>query len=68
MAELEKERDSLLNAMARREEEFSTLQGQLEYTQLKLSSTQASNRLPWADHVRPYTPGLRRCIHGGWGL
>nr|KAF6489618.1 huntingtin interacting protein 1 [Molossus molossus] len=42
IAELEKERDSLVNAMARREEEFSTLQGQLEYTQLKLSSTQES--------------------------
>lgn len=42
IAELEKERDSLVNAMARREEEVSALQEQLEHTQLKLSSTQAS--------------------------
>ncbi|XP_054445719.1 huntingtin-interacting protein 1 isoform X1 [Pteronotus mesoamericanus] len=42
IAELEKERDSLVNAVARREEEFSTLQKQLECTQLKLSSTQES--------------------------
>nr|KAF6366303.1 huntingtin interacting protein 1 [Pipistrellus kuhlii] len=42
IAELEKERGSLVNAMARREEEFSALQEQLENTQLKLSSTQES--------------------------
>ncbi|XP_016054500.1 PREDICTED: huntingtin-interacting protein 1 [Miniopterus natalensis] len=42
IAELEKERGSLVNAVARREEEFSTLQAQLEHTQLKLSSTQES--------------------------
>uniref|UniRef100_A0A3Q2GY43 Huntingtin interacting protein 1 n=1 Tax=Equus caballus TaxID=9796 RepID=A0A3Q2GY43_HORSE len=42
IAELEKERDSLLNTMAHREEELSVLQKQLEDTQLKLSSTQES--------------------------
>nr|KAF6354953.1 huntingtin interacting protein 1 [Myotis myotis] len=42
IAELEKERGRLVNAMARREEEFSALQAQLENTQLKLSSTQES--------------------------
>lgn len=42
IAELEKERGSLVNAMARREEELSALQEQLENTQLKLSSTQES--------------------------
>ncbi|XP_028363403.1 huntingtin-interacting protein 1 isoform X2 [Phyllostomus discolor] len=42
IAELEKERDSLVNAMARREEEVSALQEQLEHTQLKLSSAQES--------------------------
>ncbi|KAM8777022.1 huntingtin-interacting protein 1 [Rhynchonycteris naso] len=42
IAELKKERDSLVNAMARREKEFSTLQEQLEHTQLKLSSTEES--------------------------
>uniref|UniRef100_G1P431 Huntingtin-interacting protein 1 n=1 Tax=Myotis lucifugus TaxID=59463 RepID=G1P431_MYOLU len=42
IAELEKDRGRLVNAMARREEEFSALQEQLENTQLKLSSTQPS--------------------------
>ncbi|XP_015425753.1 PREDICTED: huntingtin-interacting protein 1 isoform X4 [Myotis davidii] len=42
IAELEKEQGRLVNAMARREEEFSALQAQLENTQLKLSSTQES--------------------------
>lgn len=42
IAELEKEQGSLVNAMARREEEYSALQEQLEQTQLKLSSTQES--------------------------
>ncbi|XP_046522279.1 huntingtin-interacting protein 1 isoform X5 [Equus quagga] len=42
IAELEKERDSLLNTVAHREEELSVLQKQLEDTQLKLSSTQES--------------------------
>lgn len=35
-----------MNAMARREEEYSALQEQLEQTQLKLSSTQVSNGQP----------------------
>uniref|UniRef100_F1RKC0 Huntingtin-interacting protein 1-related protein n=1 Tax=Sus scrofa TaxID=9823 RepID=F1RKC0_PIG len=42
IAELEKERGSLVNAVARQEEQLSALQEQLEYTQLKLSSTQES--------------------------
>ncbi|XP_032965953.1 huntingtin-interacting protein 1 isoform X3 [Rhinolophus ferrumequinum] len=42
IAELEKEQGSLVSAMARREEEYSALQEQLEQTQLKLSSTQES--------------------------
>nr|XP_019610513.1 PREDICTED: huntingtin-interacting protein 1 isoform X2 [Rhinolophus sinicus] len=42
IAALEKEQGSLVNAMARREEEYSALQEQLEQTQLKLSSTQES--------------------------
>ncbi|KAB1262983.1 Huntingtin-interacting protein 1 [Camelus dromedarius] len=41
IAELEKERGSLVNAVARREEELSALREQLEYTQRQLSSTQA---------------------------
>ncbi|XP_074202002.1 huntingtin-interacting protein 1 isoform X3 [Camelus bactrianus] len=42
IAELEKERGSLVNAVARREEELSALREQLEYTQRQLSSTQES--------------------------
>ncbi|XP_007468856.1 PREDICTED: huntingtin-interacting protein 1 isoform X2 [Lipotes vexillifer] len=42
IAELEKERGGLVDAMASREEELSTLREQLEYTQIKLSSTQES--------------------------
>ncbi|XP_019502408.1 PREDICTED: huntingtin-interacting protein 1 isoform X2 [Hipposideros armiger] len=42
IAKLEKEQGSLVNAMARREEEFSALQEQLEQTHLKLSSTEES--------------------------
>ncbi|XP_059976393.1 huntingtin-interacting protein 1 isoform X2 [Mesoplodon densirostris] len=42
IAELEKERGSLVDAVACREEELSTLREQLEYTQIKLSSTQES--------------------------
>ncbi|KAF4015835.1 hypothetical protein G4228_007354 [Cervus hanglu yarkandensis] len=38
ITDLEKDRDSLMNAMACREEELCTLRKQLEYTQLKLSS------------------------------
>ncbi|KAJ8798769.1 hypothetical protein J1605_016572 [Eschrichtius robustus] len=46
IAKLEKERGSLVDAVACREEELSTLREQLEYTQIKLSSTQASNGRP----------------------
>lgn len=46
IAELEKERGGLVEAMASREEELSTLRQQLEYTQIKLSSTEASNGHP----------------------
>uniref|UniRef100_A0AC11CJ71 Huntingtin interacting protein 1 n=1 Tax=Ovis aries TaxID=9940 RepID=A0AC11CJ71_SHEEP len=42
ITELERDRDSLMNAMACREEELSALRKQLEYTQLKLSSAQDS--------------------------
>nr|XP_006201447.1 huntingtin-interacting protein 1 isoform X1 [Vicugna pacos] len=42
IAELEKERGSLVNAVARREEELSALREQLEYTQRQLSSAQES--------------------------
>ncbi|XP_058424999.1 huntingtin-interacting protein 1 isoform X3 [Diceros bicornis minor] len=42
IAELEKERGSLVNTMASREEELSALQKQLEDAQLKLSSAQES--------------------------
>lgn len=42
ITELERDRDSLMNAMACREEEPSALRKQLEYTQLKLSSAQVS--------------------------
>uniref|UniRef100_A0A8C6B2V0 Huntingtin interacting protein 1 n=1 Tax=Monodon monoceros TaxID=40151 RepID=A0A8C6B2V0_MONMO len=42
IAELEKERGGLVEAMASREEELSTLRQQLEYTQIKLSSTEES--------------------------
>uniref|UniRef100_A0A8C0I5S4 Huntingtin interacting protein 1 n=1 Tax=Balaenoptera musculus TaxID=9771 RepID=A0A8C0I5S4_BALMU len=42
IAELEKERGSLVDAVACREEELSSLREQLEYTQIKLSSTQES--------------------------
>ncbi|TEA35067.1 hypothetical protein DBR06_SOUSAS33710025, partial [Sousa chinensis] len=42
IAELEKERGGLVEAMACREEELSALRQQLEYTQIKLSSTEAS--------------------------
>lgn len=67
IAELEKERGSLVNAMARREEEFSALQEQLENTQLKLSSTQASSRHSWLTMFN-FTPGPQRRIMeaGGW--
>lgn len=70
IAKLEKEQGSLVNAMARREEEFSALQGQLESTQLKLSSTQASNRHPLGltQSLSPPIPGPQWCIHGGQGL
>lgn len=46
IAELEKERGGLVEAMACREEELSALRQQLEYTQIKLSSAQASNGHP----------------------
>uniref|UniRef100_A0AAA9SQ74 Huntingtin interacting protein 1 n=3 Tax=Bos TaxID=9903 RepID=A0AAA9SQ74_BOVIN len=42
ITDLEKDRDSLMSAMACREEELSALREQLEYTQLKLSSAQES--------------------------
>ncbi|XP_061066319.1 huntingtin-interacting protein 1 isoform X2 [Eubalaena glacialis] len=42
IAKLKKERGSLVDAVACREEELSTLREQLEYTQIKLSSTQES--------------------------
>ncbi|CAI9173153.1 unnamed protein product [Rangifer tarandus platyrhynchus] len=42
ITDLEKDRDSLMNAMACREEELCALRKQLEYTQLKLSSAQES--------------------------
>ncbi|XP_049760674.1 huntingtin-interacting protein 1 isoform X3 [Elephas maximus indicus] len=42
IAELQKERDSLLSAAARRDEEFAALQEQLGHDQLKLASTQES--------------------------
>lgn len=68
IAELEKERGRLVNAMARREEEFSALQEQLENTQLKLSSTQASSRHPWLTMFN-FTPWPERHIMeaGGCG-
>ena len=47
ITELEKDRDSLMSAMACREEELSALRKQLEYTQLKLSSAQASTGCSW---------------------
>lgn len=47
ITDLEKDRDSLMSAMACREEELSALREQLEYTQLKLSSAQASTRRFW---------------------
>ena len=47
ITDLEKDRDSLMSAMACREEELSALREQLEYTQLKLSSAQASTGRSW---------------------
>uniref|UniRef100_A0A2K6AIP2 Huntingtin interacting protein 1 n=1 Tax=Mandrillus leucophaeus TaxID=9568 RepID=A0A2K6AIP2_MANLE len=42
IAELEKERDSLVSGAAHRDEELSTLQKELQDTQLKLASTEES--------------------------
>ncbi|EPQ14535.1 Huntingtin-interacting protein 1 [Myotis brandtii] len=61
IAELEKERGRLVNAMARREEEFSALQEQLENTQLKLSSTQANHLLSSVKSVSSCIEQLEKC-------
>uniref|UniRef100_A0A8C3WWM6 Huntingtin-interacting protein 1 n=1 Tax=Catagonus wagneri TaxID=51154 RepID=A0A8C3WWM6_9CETA len=60
IAELEKERGSLVNAVARQEEQLSALQEQLEYTQLKLSSTQESMCRLAKDHRKTLLAESRR--------
>lgn len=65
----------MLNTVAHREEELSVLQKQLEDTQLKLSSTQASNGHPLGLTKSDFTPmGLSGVfmeaggLKGPWGL
>ncbi|KAF5928775.1 hypothetical protein HPG69_006359 [Diceros bicornis minor] len=64
IAELEKERGSLVNTMASREEELSALQKQLEDAQLKLSSAQASNgySLQLTNHLLSTVKSVSSCI------
>ncbi|XP_008046655.1 huntingtin-interacting protein 1 [Carlito syrichta] len=62
ITELEKERDSLGEAAACREEELSSLRKQLEYTQLKLASTQESMCQLAKDQQKMLLVGSRKAV------